>query len=147
MTLQDLSTNQLILLASVLICLLLLIRFFILEQVRRVKVKLRLRRGLQKEREAADFLRRRGYRILEAQKEISYTVYDNGEPVEICLVIDYYVRKRFKRYVVEVKSGHVAPNITHSATRRQILEYQHALNPSGIFLLDMENEEMHRIEF
>jgi len=61
--------------------------------------------------------------------------------------IDYLARKKGKVYVVEVKSGEKIPYITNRETRRQMLEYYLAYQPSGILLLNMKNKSISEVKF
>lgn len=55
--------------------------------------------------------------------------------------------RRGRIYVVEVKTGKVAPNPETRATRRQLLEYAHAFDTDGVLLADMESRKLMAIEF
>jgi hypothetical protein len=57
------------------------------------------------------------------------------------------VRRGGGRYVVEVKSGAVAPRVQTPGTRRQLLEYQLAFDVDGILLFDADRRELHEVSF
>lgn len=113
---------------------------------RRWKVARRFHRGLVAEKQAAKYLRRHGYQILAEQLQESITVYVNGEPQKSTVRADFLVRKGWKTYIVEVKSGQQG-SIHQSATRRQLLEYELVYQPNGIILLDMEHHNLQKIAF
>ena len=106
------------------------------------KTQKSLKRGYVKEKEAAGFLKKRGYLIIQHAQNYSYNIKVNGKEKKVTIEIDYLVRKNGKTYIVEVKSGHLAPNISNSSTRRQVLEYYMFIPNDGILLLDMENEKV-----
>ena len=105
------------------------------------------KRGNDLEKDASKFLIKNGYKIISEQYEQYHSYKVNGEVYKSKLIVDYLVSKKGKRYLVEVKSGQKAINIKDKNTRRQILEYDFAIDNDGIFLLDMENKEMKNIEF
>lgn len=106
----------------------------------------RFQRGEAAERKAVKFLRRRGYRIVAAQLAETITVYVDGEPQKSTVRADFLVRKGWKTYIVEVKSGQQGtvrlPNV-----RRQLLEYKLVYRPDGVLLLDMEHHTLQEIRF
>jgi hypothetical protein len=57
------------------------------------------------------------------------------------------VKKKGKTYIVEVKSGTSAIHLKNISTRRQLLEYDFVVENDGMFILDMENENMQLVEF
>ncbi len=105
------------------------------------------KRGNDLEKDASKFLIKNGYKIISEQYEQYHSYKVNGEVYKSKLIVDYLVSKKGKKYLVEVKSGQKAINIKDKNTRRQILEYDFAIDNDGIFLLDMENKEMKNIEF
>lgn len=107
----------------------------------------RFERGLHKEQEAKDLLEKWGYTITEEQSRYFHTFKYGGETISIPVVIDYMVTKDENKYLVEVKSGTAAIDIYNSNTRRQILEYVHAVDADGYYLLNMEKKEMKKIVF
>jgi len=114
--------------------------------LRNWRMKRRFRHGAQAEREAVKFLQRQGYRILAAQLEESIVVYVDGTPQRSSVRADFLVRKGWKRYIVEVKSGQQGtmrlPNV-----RRQLLEYKLVYRPDGVLLLDMEHRRLQEVRF
>ena len=113
--------------------------------VRRARMRSRFDRAAVGEREAAILLEAAGFAIEGAQVMGGYTLHLDGNPVEVEVRADYIVRRRSARYVAEVKTGAVATSITTPATRRQLLDYQHAFDVDGILLVDAEAERIHHV--
>ena len=107
----------------------------------------RARRAVEAEHDAEILLRARGYRILDAQNEHTWSVYLNGDAHEVALRADLIVKRGGRRFVAEVKSGHMAPSISTAATRRQLLEYRLAYPVDGILLVDMEAQSIYEVTF
>jgi hypothetical protein len=110
-------------------------------------LKRRQRRAGRAEEDAAGVLRAHGYSIEEDQAEHHWHIGLDGEPFEVELRADYLVSRGGRRYVAEVKSGHMAPSLGTAATRRQLLEYRVAYDVDGILLVDMEAVRLHRVDF
>ncbi len=123
--------------------LLIKIKKYTLEQ----KVKRQLKRGIDKENEAAKVLKKNGFKIISHHKKHYYTLKVGDGKQKISLETDYEVYKSGKKYIVEVKSGNSATSITNSNTRRQILEYNMFIPNDGIILLDMEQKNIHFVQF
>ena len=127
------------------ICLILYIR--ISNWLRAKRLRKRFSKSRQAEKEAEKILKKNGYAIIDAQKSKPLLI-TIGDKIHRYLVrIDYLVRKRGKVYVVEVKSGEKIPYITNRETRRQMLEYYLAYQPSGIILLNMKNKSISEVKF
>ena len=127
------------------ICLFLFIK--IGNWLRAKRLRKRFSRSRQAEKEAEKILKKNGYVILDAQKSKPLLI-TIGDKIHRYLVrIDYLARKRGKVYVVEVKSGEKIPYITNRETRRQMLEYYLAYQPSGILLLNMKNKTISEVKF
>jgi len=127
------------------ICLFLYIK--ISNWLRAKRLKQRFSKSRKAEKEAEKILRKKGYTVIDVQKckPLLITI---GDKIHRYLVrIDYLVRKRGKVYVVEVKSGEKIPYITNRETRRQMLEYYLAYQPSGIILLNMKNKSISEVKF
>ena len=117
---------------------------------RRLATWRRSRRGKAAHRaelRARDLLEDEGFRPVEDQARQSWQILVDDEPLEIDLIADWIVERDGQRFVVEVKTGEHAPSISHAATRRQLLEYHHAYDVDGIYLLDMTNRRLRRIHF
>jgi len=123
------------------------LKYWITSKVNSYKHNKRIKRGYKGEQEAERFLQKNGFSIISKQEEHSYIIYENQQPVSIKLVTDYIAEKDGLLYIVEVKTGNSAPSINNSSTRRQILEYYHALQCDGVILLDMEDKVLKYIDF
>ena len=111
------------------------------------RMKRRFAVGARAEKDAVTLLERHGYAILEGQVSEESVFLVDGEETVCALRADYIAQKEGKRFVVEVKSGESAPSPTNSATRRQLLEYEHVFRPDGLILADMHAGKLKRIEF
>ncbi len=115
--------------------------------VKSKRLRQRFSKSRQAEKEAEKILRKNGYTIIDIQKSKPLLI-TIGDKIHRYLVrIDYLARKRGKVYVVEVKSGEKIPYITNRETRRQMLEYYLAYQPSGILLLNMKNKSISEVKF
>lgn len=110
------------------------------------RVKRTFQSGRIAETAAVKFLRSRGYKILASQLREEVSVYVDGVRETSIVRADYLVRRRWKLYVVEVKSGQQG-NIKIPVIRRQLLEYYLVYQPDGILLLDMEHKNLQEIRF
>jgi Holliday junction resolvase-like predicted endonuclease len=115
--------------------------------LRRRRMRLRFERGAEGEREAAALLERAGYTIEAAQAATRYEVDVDGARAEVAVRADFVVSRGGERFVAEVKTGRVAPRLETSATRRQLLEYQHAFDVGGVLLVDADARTVQRISF
>ena len=111
------------------------------------RLALRMERAAAGEERAAALLEAKGYEILGAQVAVEHSVLIDGRTVVIGLRADYLVLRDGARYVVEVKTGAVAPRIETSATRRQVLEYRIAFDVDGVVLVDAEAGAVHEVTF
>ena len=115
--------------------------------LRAKRLRKRFSKSRQAEKEAEKILKKNGYAIIDAQKSKPLLI-TIGDKIHRYLVrIDYLARKKGKVYVVEVKSGEKIPYITNRETRRQMLEYYLAYQPSGILLLNMKNKNISEVKF
>jgi len=127
------------------ICLILYIK--ISNWLRAKRLRKRFSKSRHAEKEAEKILKKNGYAIIDAQKSKPLLI-TIGDKIHRYLVrIDYLARKRGKVYVVEVKSGEKIPYVTNRETRRQMLEYYLAYQPSGILLLNMKNKSISEVKF
>ena len=110
------------------------------------RVKRTFKSGRIAENAAVKFLRSRGYKILASQLREDVIIYIDGEAEKSIVRADYLVRRGWKLYVVEVKSGQQG-NAKLPAIRRQLLEYHMVYQPDGILLLDMEHKNLQEIRF
>lgn len=107
----------------------------------------RSQRAFRGEERAERVLRRAGFIPIESQVEGGWSIYVDGEELEVQLFADWIVEEGDLRYLVEVKTGRRAPSIRNSATRRQLLEYYLAFDVDGVLLLNMETEEIQEVYF
>jgi hypothetical protein len=96
--------------------------------------------------EAAALLERQGYDVLDRQVLGSWTVRADGEPVTFGLRADYLVARDGRRYIAEVKTGRLAPRLSHGPTRRQLLEYSAAFDVHGVVLVDADTRAITHVE-
>jgi len=106
----------------------------------------RLRRARDGETRAARLLTAAGYEIVGSQVEHSYDLWLDGQAQTVGLRADYLAERDGCRYVVEVKTG-TACDIRSAATRRQLLEYDHAFDAEGLVLADMQKRLLRQVRF
>ncbi len=112
---------------------------------RRARLRHRFDRAAAGERAAIPLLESHGFAIEGAQVMGGYVLHVDGEPVSVEVRADYIVRRGSERFVAEVKTGAFATKITTPATRRQLLDYQHAFDVDGILLVDAEAKRIHHV--
>lgn len=115
--------------------------------LRRLRLSIRMDRAARGEARAAAWLEDLGYRILGGQVVAEHAVRVDDRTVTVVLRADYLVSRNGARYVVEVKTGALAPRIETSATRRQMLEYRIAFDVDGVLLVDGETGKVHEVTF
>lgn len=116
------------------------------ERDRQETAQARSVRAADGEQGAAELLARAGYAVLERQIEGAWTVRADGEPVTFGLRADYLVERDGRRYIAEVKTGRLAPRLSHGPTRRQLLEYSAAFDVHGVILVDADAETLTHVE-
>ena len=116
------------------------------EESRKVAADSRSVRAIEGEHEARVLLERSGYAVLERQVPGSWTIRADGESVTFGLRADYLVARAGRRYIAEVKTGRLAPRLSHGPTRRQLLEYSAAFDVHGVLLVDAEGKAITRVE-
>jgi len=104
----------------------------------------RARRG---EDAAERLLERSGFTILERQATRRWSFEVDGELHVAGVRADLLVTRNERLFVAEVKTGSLAPNPCHPATRRQLLEYWFVYEPDGLLLVDMERCEVREVCF
>lgn len=129
------------------VLLLIVVRASVRRRLRSRRARRRGRRAVRGEHEAEALLVRRGYEIEDRQATMAWTIYADGEPVDIELRADLIVRLDDRRMVAEVKTGDAAPSLANAATRRQLLEYRVAYDVDGVVLVDVEGGELIDVEF
>jgi hypothetical protein len=116
------------------------------EESRRVAAAARTLRAAAGEQGASGLLGRAGYAVLGRQVHGSWTVHADGQAVTFGLRADYLVSLRGRRYIAEVKTGRLAPRLSHGPTRRQLLEYSAAFDVHGVILVDADAETITHVE-
>ena len=116
------------------------------ETDRQTAAQARSLRASEGEQGAVALLQRAGYAVLEHQVLGSWTVRADGEPVTFGLRADYLVAKDGRRYIAEVKTGRIAPRLSHGPTRRQLLEYTAAFDVDGVILVDADGETLTHVD-
>lgn len=115
--------------------------------LRRRRILARVTRAGEGEREAARYLQNAGFSILGTQVAATYVLDVDDAPMPVEVRADLVVEKAARRFVVEVKTGKVAPRLDTAATRRQLLEYQLAFDVDGVLLFDAEAETLRTVTF
>jgi hypothetical protein len=118
-----------------------------LDWKKRYKGKQVAARGKRGERRAERVLRRRGYRIISRQTATTYRIWVDGSSVATTVKADLIVRRWWRTWIAEVKTGEAAVRVEHEATRRQLLEYQLAFGINAILLVDGENGLIREVRF
>ncbi len=149
MDLQSLPQNNLfqviIVLVVVIFLIIITIKAFVYYQS--FKIKKRIKKGLLGEQQAFKFLEKNNFKVLDAQVKLSHTFWVNNEKITIDISPDYLVKKKGKRYLVEVKTGESVGSMFNASTRRQVLEYA-LINPyDGILLVNMIDKTIEEVRF
>lgn len=111
------------------------------------KLKKRFSYARDKEKFAESLLKEAGYLVEETQKTAKLPMWINGKKFSYLVRPDAFATKEGRRYLVEIKTGKVANDPRHSATRRQLLEYFHGFSVDGVLLVDAEAKEIHNVYF
>ncbi|MED5373061.1 MAG: hypothetical protein VX899_18730 [Myxococcota bacterium] len=104
-------------------------------------------RALSGEEEAEDLLEQEGFTVLERQLRGSWELVVDGEVIEVGVRADLLVERDGLRYIAEVKTGDLAPDVGYAPTRRQLLEYWFVFEPDGLLLIDMEAGLVQHVAF
>ena len=107
----------------------------------------RSRSALRAEDDARDLLESEGYTVVDAQSAASWSMDVDGEPIDLDVRADLLVERDGRTFVAEVKTGRRAPDPTHPATRRQLLEYWLVFDVDGVLLVDMESRRIRTVRF
>ena len=116
------------------------------EEERKIAAHARSLRAIDGEAGAFALLEREGYAVLERQVPGTWTMRADGEPVTFGLRADYLVARGGRRYIAEVKTGRLAPRLSHGPTRRQLLEYSAAFDVHGVILVDADVRTITHVE-
>lgn len=103
--------------------------------------------GAAGEREAEALLAREGWRVLQRQARARWEVRVDGRTVSVGLRADFLVERGGERLVAEVKTGHLAADLGHGPTRRQLLEYSLAFGVAEVLLVDVLAGSVQRVGF
>ncbi|MCG8580517.1 MAG: hypothetical protein MI866_11395 [Bacteroidales bacterium] len=125
----------------------LIVRYKIKTYIQERRVRKRFERGNKLELQARNFLKSKGYTIIDYQSTYEHKYMEDGEVMYAEIQPDYIVKKNGKKYIVEVKSGNQAISARNRNTRRQLLEYDYVVENDGVFLLDMENRQLKLVQF
>ena len=115
--------------------------------LRQRRMVLRMDRAVRGEERAPGWLAEHGFTVIAAQVVIAHEVRIDDRVVTVDLRADYLAERDGARYVVEVKTGALAPKLETPATRRQILEYRIAFDVDGVLLVDGETGRVHEVTF
>jgi hypothetical protein len=114
----------------------------------------RQRRAARGERDAEALLTARGFTVIDRQVTGRWVLYVDDDAVDVSCRADLLVEARRHatlprgtRYIADVKTGNRAPDPTHPATRRQLLEYRLVFDVDGVLLVDMEAQEVREVRF
>ena len=107
----------------------------------------RSKRAIRGEKMALSLLAKEGYRIIDKQVPMDWTMLCDGQEEHFSLRLDVLVEREGKEYVAEVKTGECAPSLRTAATRRQLLEYALAHGSNEILLVDVESKRISKVEF
>ncbi len=119
----------------------------ILKYLRRWNLRKRIQKAKKSEYKAIDFMKNRGYQILDLQKECTYTLFIDDKPYKVTVKADMIVKKGNKTFVAEVKTGEKVTSPKYTGTRRQLLEYYMVYRPNGLILVDMERQKLRTVEY
>ncbi len=112
----------------------------------RRRMKRRFRRAKLAEERAEELLERAGFKVLESQPEYQVRLQVGWQEHRASIRPDFLVRRRGRRFIVEVKSGRSAPDPLNRHTRRQLREYW-AVLPFPVLLLDAETGVLRGVDF
>ena len=100
------------------------------------------------ERRAVRLLEAAGFTVIAEQPATRWPVDVDGTPLSVEIKADLLVRGPDGGLAVaEVKSGSIAPDLRHGATRRQLLEYALAFGVPEVLLVDMTGERIQVVTF
>lgn len=143
----DITLQNFLIFSAFIILLFIVGKYKVRDFRKKILLKKRFERGALMETKAKKFLVGLGYSIVHEQYACYHRYKVNGVESVSKLILDYVVSKGRKQYIVEVKSGKSAIYVKNKDSRRQLLEYDFVLENDGVFLLDMENENMQLVEF
>jgi hypothetical protein len=113
---------------------------------RKGKARRRANRGFDAEDRAVEFLKQRGFSVLENPCGLQATMWVDGEEQTAPVRADFLVERGGQKFIVEVKSTPRAGNPMFPETRRQLREYASATGHS-LLLLDMSAGSLMEVKF
>ncbi|OGC23518.1 hypothetical protein A3J90_01165 [candidate division WOR-1 bacterium RIFOXYC2_FULL_37_10] len=96
-------------------------------------------------RDAEDFLKKRGFQIVEKKRQSSVVVYVNGKGHLNTEAADFIVERDRKRYVVKVVNE-IGVDPTEPAMRRKLIEFSKLFPGLEILLLNLNGGELQEIK-
>ncbi|MBE7452849.1 MAG: hypothetical protein HS111_38045 [Kofleriaceae bacterium] len=114
---------------------------------RRRTARRRARVALAGEARAEALLADAGFAVLDRQVAHTWQIAVDDDVHEAALRCDFLVARDGQRWVAEVKTGDLAPSLTTTATRRQLLEYQVAYAAAGVALVDATAGTVREVRF
>lgn len=106
-----------------------------------------MKHGKKAEQKALKLLSGYGFKNIEYQKKIKYALRVDGKSKIITITPDVIAVYKGATCVIEVKTGKNAVSVQNEQTRRQLLEYRHAIQPDRLFLLDIDRKNLMEIDF
>lgn len=116
------------------------------KEIQNRRIRRHFTHGKDAEKKAADYFRKRGYRIVGTQVRADSHFYADDRKHSFEVVADLILQKDGEQFLVEVKTGNDAKP-GHASTRRQIFEYSHIYKPDKLVLFDADNEQHYLISF
>lgn len=111
------------------------------------RARARARRAAKGEADAVKLLESHGYVVVDSQVPGAVKVEVDGEPLRFDLRADYLVERGGRSWVAEVKTGELAPRLSHGATRRQLMEYAQVFQADGVLLVTPEEGRVREVVF
>ncbi|MCK5808949.1 hypothetical protein KAH37_08200 [bacterium] len=144
------TENPTILMISLALIVALIIGFVIALKIaaflRSYRARKRTKSGKNAEKNAEKLLKKWGYKIIDTQARRESFIKVDGSRLDYFVTPDIIAEKDGERRVIEVKSGRQAPNPKHGATRRQLIEYSLIFSEFPLYLLDMEQGKLMKID-
>ncbi|MBM7855501.1 hypothetical protein JOC37_001898 [Desulfohalotomaculum tongense] len=124
-----------------------LLVYYLIKLVHAYKLRRQSIKSRRAEQKAQKYLQQQGYTIVAVQKRVPIYTKIDGRSYKNHVKADFIVKKGGFKYVVEVKTGKQVAKPTGAGIRRQLLEYYLIYRTDGVLLLDMENKNIHTVEF
>lgn len=115
--------------------------------LRKRKFKSAMRRARLLEKRALGFLEEKGFQYLGEQVERASFFFLNGKRVPFRVRADYLLKRRGRKYIVEVKTGKQSESPENPNVRRQLLEYALLFAPWPVLLVDGEKQRVYEVRF